>query len=64
MIPTFVADLRLTYAAAIMTAHFWTYTAVQVPIGLLADRLAAAVQALAFVTACFTRDTGRRAAPA
>ena len=25
---------------------------------------AAAIQALAFVTACFTRDTGRRAAPA
>lgn len=40
LIPTFVADLGLTYAAAgaIMTAYFWTYTAVQVPIGLLVDR--------------------------
>jgi sugar phosphate permease len=30
LIPTFIADLGLTYAAAgaIMTAYFWTYTAV------------------------------------
>ncbi|MBI4562526.1 MAG: MFS transporter, partial [Candidatus Rokubacteria bacterium] len=40
LIPTFIADLGLTYAAAgaIMTAYFWTYTAVQIPIGVLADR--------------------------
>lgn len=40
LIPTFVADLRLTYTAAgvIMTAYFWTYTAAQVPIGLFVDR--------------------------
>ena len=51
LIPTFVADLRLTYAAAgaIMTAHFWTYTAVQVPIGLLADRWGARRVMLAFM---------------
>ncbi len=31
LIPTFVADLRLSYAAAgsIMTAYFWTYALVQ-----------------------------------
>ncbi|MBI4607834.1 MAG: MFS transporter [Candidatus Rokubacteria bacterium] len=40
LIPTFVADLGLTYAAAgtIMTAYFCTYTVAQIPIGLLADR--------------------------
>ncbi len=40
LIPTFVADLGLTYAAAgtIQTAYFWTYTVVQIPIGLIADR--------------------------
>jgi MFS family permease len=40
LIPTFVADLGLTYAAAgtVQTAYFWTYTAVQIPIGLVADR--------------------------
>lgn len=40
LIPTFVADLGLTYAAAgaIMTAYFWTYTAVQIPIGVFTDR--------------------------
>ena len=40
LIPTFVADLGLTYAAAgtIQTAYFWTYTVVQIPIGLVADR--------------------------
>ncbi|HXG17058.1 MAG TPA: MFS transporter [Calidithermus sp.] len=40
LIPTFVADLGLGYAAAgtIQTAYFWTYTVVQVPIGVVADR--------------------------
>lgn len=40
LIPTFVTDLGLTYAAAgtIQTAYFWTYTAVQIPVGLIADR--------------------------
>ncbi|MBI2216757.1 MAG: MFS transporter [Candidatus Rokubacteria bacterium] len=40
LIPTFVADLGLSYAAAgtIQTAYFWTYTLVQVPIGMMADR--------------------------
>lgn len=40
LIPTFVAELGLTYAAAgtIQAAYFWTYTAVQIPIGLVADR--------------------------
>jgi nitrate/nitrite transporter NarK len=41
LIPTFMRDLGITYAAAatIMTAYFWTYTAAQVPVGVLADRL-------------------------
>jgi MFS family permease len=41
LIPIFMTDLGITYAAAatIMTAYFWTYTAVQVPVGVLADRL-------------------------
>ncbi len=40
LIPTFVADLGVTYAAAgvIQTAYFWTYTAMQIPIGVLTDR--------------------------
>jgi MFS family permease len=40
LIPTFVTDLGLTYAAAgtIQTAYFWTYAVVQVPIGMMADR--------------------------
>jgi len=40
LIPTFVADLGLSYAAAgtVQTAYFWTYTLVQVPVGVLADR--------------------------
>jgi len=40
LIPIFVADLGLTYAAAgtIQTAYFWTYALAQVPIGLLTDR--------------------------
>jgi MFS family permease len=40
LIPTFVRDLGLSYAAAgtIQTAYFWTYTVVQVPVGVIADR--------------------------
>jgi MFS transporter, ACS family, glucarate transporter len=40
LIPTFVDDLGLTYAAAgtIQTAYFWTYAVAQIPIGLVADR--------------------------
>jgi MFS family permease len=40
LIPFFVTDLGLTYAAAgtIQTAYFWTYALVQVPIGMVADR--------------------------
>jgi ACS family glucarate transporter-like MFS transporter len=40
LIPTFVSDLGLSYAAAgaIQTAYFWTYAAAQVPIGVMADR--------------------------
>jgi predicted MFS family arabinose efflux permease len=40
LIPTFVAELGISYAAAgtLQTAYFWTYTAVQVPIGVVADR--------------------------
>src|SRR6266542_6052766 len=37
LIPGFIADLGLTYAAAgtIMSAYFWTYGAAQVPVGVL-----------------------------
>ena len=40
LIPTFVADLGLGYAAAgtIQTAYFWTYMSAQIPIGVVADR--------------------------
>jgi MFS family permease len=40
LIPVFVTDLGVNYAAAgtIQTAYFWTYMLVQVPIGLAADR--------------------------
>jgi MFS family permease len=40
LIPTFVTDLGLSYAAAgtIQTAYFWTYALAQVPIGVIADR--------------------------
>jgi predicted MFS family arabinose efflux permease len=40
LIPVFVADLGLSYAAAgtIQTAYFWTYALAQVPVGLLTDR--------------------------
>jgi nitrate/nitrite transporter NarK len=43
LIPTFIADLGLTYAAAgtIMAAYFWTYAGMQVPVGVLTDRLGA-----------------------
>lgn len=43
LIPIFVADLGLSYAAAgtIQTAYFWTYTVTQVPIGLIVDRFGA-----------------------
>jgi MFS family permease len=41
LIPTFIADLGITYTAAgtIMTAYFWTYTAAQMPVGFLTDRI-------------------------
>lgn len=41
LIPMFIADLGLSYtaAAAVMSAYFWTYMTVQVPVGLLTDRL-------------------------
>ena len=40
LIPIFVADLGLSYAAAgtIQTAYFWTYAAAQLPIGIVTDR--------------------------
>ncbi|HLC21633.1 MAG TPA: MFS transporter, partial [Candidatus Methylomirabilis sp.] len=40
LIPTFMAELGISYAAAgtLMTAYFWSYTAAQIPIGLFADR--------------------------
>lgn len=40
LIPTFVTDLGLSYAAAgtVQTAYFWTYAAVQLPIGMATDR--------------------------
>jgi sugar phosphate permease len=40
LIPTFIADLGLTYveAGSIMTAYFWTYTVAQIPVGVLTDR--------------------------
>jgi MFS family permease len=51
LIPTFMADLGITYAAAatIMTAYFWTYALVQVPVGILADRLGPRRMMLAFL---------------
>ncbi len=41
LIPTFIGDLGLTYAAAgtIMVSYFWTYTLMQVPVGVVTDRL-------------------------
>ena len=43
LIPTFIADMGLTYAAAatIMAAYFWSYAVMQVPVGVLTDRLGA-----------------------
>ena len=43
LIPTFIADMGLTYAAAgtIMAAYFWGYAVMQVPVGVLTDRLGA-----------------------
>jgi nitrate/nitrite transporter NarK len=43
LIPTFIADLGLTYAAAgtIMASYFWTYAVMQVPVGVVTDRLGA-----------------------
>ncbi len=40
LIPMFVADMGLGYAAAgtIQTAYFWTYMTAQLPIGLATDR--------------------------
>ena len=40
LIPIFIRDLRITYAAAgtLMTSYFWTYMVAQIPIGLLTDR--------------------------
>lgn len=40
LIPTFVSELGLSYAAAgtIQTAYFWTYALVHVPVGMIADR--------------------------
>ncbi len=51
LIPIFIAELGITYTAAgtIMTAYFWTYTAVQVPIGVMTDRLGARRVMLAFM---------------
>jgi nitrate/nitrite transporter NarK len=64
LIPTFIADMGLSYAAAgtIMASYFWTYALMQVPVGVLTDRLGArrvmlacmgvmAVGALAFALA-------------
>jgi MFS family permease len=52
LIPTFMADLGITYAAAaaIMTAYFWTYAAAQVPVGVLADRLGPRRMMLSFLS--------------
>jgi nitrate/nitrite transporter NarK len=43
LIPTFIADMGLTYAAAgtIMAAYFWSYAVMQIPVGVLTDRLGA-----------------------
>jgi MFS family permease len=37
LIPTFIADMGLTYAAAgtIMAAYFWSYAVMQIPVGVL-----------------------------
>ena len=43
LIPTFIADMGLTYAAAgtIMAAYFWSYAVMQIPVGVLTDHLGA-----------------------
>lgn len=43
LVPALVADLGIGYAAAgtLMAAYFWTYMPVQVPLGVLTDRLGA-----------------------
>ncbi len=53
LIPTFVTDLGITYAAAgaIQTAYFWTYTVAQIPIGVLTDRWGARRVMLFFMAA-------------
>ena len=52
LIPTFITDLGISYVAAgtIMTSYFWTYAAVQVPIGVLTDRLGARRVMLTFMS--------------
>ena len=52
LIPIFMTDLGISYAAAaaIMTAYFWTYTAVQLPVGVLTDRLGPRRMMLVFLT--------------
>jgi MFS family permease len=52
LIPTFMRDLGITYVAAatIMTAYFWTYALVQVPVGVLADRLGPRRMMLVFLS--------------
>jgi nitrate/nitrite transporter NarK len=41
LVPMLVTDLGVAYAGAglLVTAYFWTYAAVQVPLGVLTDRL-------------------------
>lgn len=41
LVPMLVADLGVAYAGAgvLVTAYFWTYAAVQVPLGVLTDRI-------------------------
>jgi MFS transporter, ACS family, glucarate transporter len=66
LIPRFVADLGLTYAAAgaIQTAYFLSYTLAQVPIGLIADRwgarrvMVASMAILAAGTLAFAASQG------
>ena len=43
LVPMLVADLGVAYAGAgvLVTAYFWTYAAVQVPLGVLTDRVGA-----------------------
>ena len=52
LIPTFVAELGITYTTAgtIQTAYFWTYTLFQVPVGVLTDRWGARRVMLVFLS--------------